>query len=146
MKIKEGNVKLTFYDLTSSSFYPKSCLISTNGHSRNNMSEKKQIIIAEITSYDGFPIKNYVFDGSISSDDALVEAVKDFRKSYRIEDTTFIGDRGMRFKLNLDSIEREGIDYLNGVKHYREEMSKIIFPEAECLQEAYESYWKIKDW
>ncbi len=140
MKIKGGNAKLTFYDFTSNSCFTEGCLIDTNGFSIDNRQEKKQIIIAEVTTNDGFTIKNYVIEGGASNEGVVAEVVKDFRKSHRIEGATFIGEQGLRAKLDLDRIEREGFGYFREVKHHHDEMCKILFSEVEYPEVAYESY------
>ena len=48
------NVKLTFYDITSTFFYSESCPISKNGHSRDSRPDKEQIVIGVVTSFEGW--------------------------------------------------------------------------------------------
>ena len=53
------NVKLTFYDITSTFFYTENCAIGKNGWSRDQRPDKKQIVIGVVTSYEGYPVKQF---------------------------------------------------------------------------------------
>jgi transposase len=137
------NVKLTFYDITSTFFYSDNCSISENGYSRDNRPDRKQIIIGVVTSYEGYPIKHYVFEGNTKDETTVMDVVKDLKKSYNIEETTFVGDRGMITKLNLDRLEGEGFDYIMGVKHRQDEICNMLLSE-QVFEEDYEIYKGLK--
>jgi len=47
------NVKLTFYDITSSFFYGEECPLAKPGYSRDNRSDCEQIVVGVVTSYEG---------------------------------------------------------------------------------------------
>ena len=74
------NVKLTFYDITSNFFYSDSCTLSENGYSRDNRPEREQIVIGVVTSYEGYPIKHYVFEGNTKDETTVKDVVKDLKK------------------------------------------------------------------
>lgn len=138
------NVKLTFYDITSTFFYSDSCPISENGYSRDGMSDKEQIIIGVVTSWEGYPIKHYVFTGDTKDESTVKEVVKKLRGEYYIEETIFVGDRGMITKLNLDSIEEEGFGYIMGVKLRQDEICELVFSQIDG--EDVEDYKGLKIW
>ncbi|MCP4990983.1 MAG: hypothetical protein GY928_34535 [Colwellia sp.] len=50
------NVKLTFYDITSSFFYGDGCPLSELGYSRDKRPDCKQIVVGVVTSYEGYRI------------------------------------------------------------------------------------------
>lgn len=137
------NVKLTFYDITSTFFYSDSCAISENGYSRDNRPEREQIVIGVVTSYEGYPIKHYVFQGNTKDETTVKDVVKDLKKTYNIEETTFVGDRGMITKLNLDKLEGEGFDYIMGVKHRQDEICNMLVLEQD-FEKDYEIYRGLK--
>ena len=137
------NVKLTFYDITSSFFYSDSCTLSENGYSRDNRPEREQIVVGVVTSYEGYPIKHYVFEGNTKDETTVKDVVKDLRKAYNIEETTFVGDRGMITKLNLDKLEGEGFDYIMGVKHRQDEICNMLLSEQDFEMD-YEIYRGLK--
>jgi transposase len=133
------NVKLTFYDITSTFFYSEACSISENGYSRDNRPERKQIVIGVVTSYEGYPIKHYVFEGNTKDETTVTDVVNKLKGSYNIEETTFVGDRGMITKLNLNRLEGEGFDYIMGVKHRQDEICNMLLSE-EGVEEDCEIY------
>ena len=137
------NVKLTFYDITSTFFYSDNCAISENGYSRDNRPDREQIVIGVVTSYEGYPIKHYVFEGNTKDETTVTDVVKELKNSYNIEETTFVGDRGMITKLNLDSLEREGFDYIMGVKHRQDEICTMLLTE-QGFEKDYEIYNGLK--
>jgi len=137
------NVKLTFYDITSSFFYTDNCEIGENGYSRDNRPEREQIVIGVVTSFEGYPIKHYVFEGNRKDETTVKQVVKELKSAYNIEDTTFVGDRGMITKLNLARLEGEGFDYIMGVKHRQDEICNMLLSE-QVLEEDYEIYKGLK--
>ncbi|KPA12493.1 hypothetical protein MHK_007300, partial [Candidatus Magnetomorum sp. HK-1] len=52
-------------------------------------------------------IKHYVFEGNTKDETTVIEVVKKLKKEFNINDTTFVGDRGMITKLNLDTIQKQ---------------------------------------
>jgi transposase len=137
------NVKLTFYDITSSFFYTDNCEIGKNGYSRDNRPERQQIVIGVVTSFEGYPIKHYVFEGNRKDETTVKDVVKQLKSEYHIEDTTFVGDRGMITKLNLARLEGEGFEYIMGVKHRQDEICNMLLSE-QILEEDYEIYKGLK--
>ena len=123
------NVKLTFYDITSSFFYTDNCELGENGYSRDNRPDRQQIIIGVVTSFEGYPIKHYVFEGNRKDETTVKQVVKQLRNEYHIENTTFVGDRGMITKLNLERLEGEGYAYIMGVKHRQDEICSMLLSE-----------------
>jgi len=135
------NVRLTFYDITSTFFYSDSCPLAYNGHSRDKRPDMKQVVIGVLTSYEGYPLKHYVFQGNTKDESTVGEVVRDLRGEYHIEQTTFVGDRGMITKLNLERIEAEQFDYIMGVKHRQDEMMPMVL-EDDGLFEGEVVEWK----
>ena len=78
------NVKLTFYDITSSFFYTDNCEIGENGYSRDNRPEREQIVIGVVTTFEGYPIKHYVFEGNRKDETTVKQVVKELKSAYNI--------------------------------------------------------------
>jgi len=138
------NIKMTFYDITSTYFYAESCPLSANGYSRDNRPDKVQVIIGVVTSYEGYPIKHYVFEGNTKDETTVVEVLKDLKEKYNIEETTFVGDRGMITKLNLERLIKEGYGYIMGVKTYHDEICQMLLTEGEFSETSFEDYQNLK--
>lgn len=123
------NVKLTFYDITSSFFYGDNCPLAEYGYNRDKRPDCQQIVIGVVTSYEGYPLKHYVFDGSTTDSTTVVDVVKDLKLSYHIGETVFVGDRGMITKLNLDTLTSQGYDYIMGVKLRQDALFQMLFEQ-----------------
>ncbi len=123
------NVRLTFYDITSTFFYGGKCSLADNGYSRDNQPDKVQIVIGVVTSYEGYPLKHWVFEGNRQDQSTVAEVVRDLRHAFNIEDTIFVGDRGMISRLNLDRIQGEGYDYIMGVKARQSEVMTMVLED-----------------
>jgi transposase len=133
-------VKLTFYDITSSYFYTESCPIGANGYSRDSRPDLEQIVIGVVTSFEGYPIKHYVFEGNTKDETTVAQVVEELRSVYHIEQTTFVGDRGMITRLDVQRIESEGFDYIMGVKHRQEEICQMLLASEELLASGFVSH------
>ena len=133
-------VKLTFYDITSSYFYTENCPIGANGYSRDSRPDLEQIVIGVVTSFEGYPIKHYVFEGNTKDETTVAQVVKELKSVYHIEETTFVGDRGMITRLNVQNIEAEGFDYIMGVKHRQEEVCQLLLASEEVLASGFVSH------
>lgn len=136
------NIKMTFYDITSTFFYTGSCPISENGYSRDDRPDKEQIVIGVVTSWEGYPIKHYVFTGNTKDETTVKKVIEELKKEYYIEETTFVGDRGMITKLNLNRLQEEGFDYIMGVKVRQDEICEMLFSEHN--EESFEDYKDLK--
>lgn len=134
------DVKLTFYDITSSYFYTENCPIGANGYSRDSRPDLEQIVIGVVTSFEGYPIKHYVFEGNTKDETTVAQVVEERKAAYRIEETTFVGDRGMITRLNVQRIESEGFDYIMGVKHRQEEICQMLLASEELLASGFVSH------
>ncbi len=128
------NVRLTFYDITSTYFYTDSCPLCFNGLSRDKRPDKKQIVIGVVTSYEGYPLKHYVFEGNTKDETTVGQVVGNLKRDYHIEETIFVGDRGMITRLNLERIEAEQFDYIMGVKHRQDEMMPMVLEDPELFR------------
>ncbi len=134
------NVKMTFYDITSTFFHSDICPISAKGHSRDMRPDKEQVVIGVVTTYEGYPIKHYVFDGNTKDETTVGKVIGDLKSDFKIEETTFVGDRGMITKLNLQRLEGEGFDYIMGVKHHQNETILMFFDRDGLPENKYMDY------
>ncbi len=123
------DVKLTFYDITSTFFYGDDCPLAEHGYSRDKRPDCEQIVVGVVTSYEGYPLKHYVFDGSTTDSTTVKEVVKDLKETYHIGETIFVGDRGMITQLNLDKVTDQGYDYIMGVKLRQDALCKMLFEQ-----------------
>lgn len=121
------NVKLTFYDITSTFVYGENCSIAEYGYSRDRRKDCEQIVIGVVTSSEGYPIKHYVFTGNTIDSTTVQQVIKDLKTEYNIGETVFVGDRGMITHLNLKQIEKHGFNYIMGVKLHQDQVCQLLF-------------------
>ncbi len=138
------SVKLTFYDITSSYFYTDGCPLGEAGYSRDQRPDLEQIVIGVVTSFEGYPIKHYVFAGNTKDETTVTAVVKSLQADYHIEETTLVGDRGMITKLNLGRIEAEGFDYIMGVKQRQDELGAMLLATEDWAEGSYEEHQGLK--
>ena len=140
------NVKLTFYDITSTYFHSDGCGIAAYGYSRDHRPDKRQIIIGIVTSYEGYPVKHYVFSGNTKDEKTVSEVVRNLKDEFNIEETAFVGDRGMLTKLNIESLASEGFDYIMGVKIRQSEIVETLFEKGAVKDEDSRDLDGLKIW
>ena len=86
-----------------------------------------------MTSYEGYPIKHYVFKGSTTDSTTVIE---DLKRSYHIDEAIFVGDRGMITRLNLDTLTDLGYDYIMGVKLHQDSLFQMLVEQDKIDWEA----------
>jgi transposase len=138
------NVKFTFYDITSTFFYGENCPLGDNGLSRDKRPDCEQIVVGVVTSYEGYPLKHYVFEGNTSDPTTVQEVVKELKQDYQIEETIFVGDRGMISRLNLKEIEGQEFDYIMGVKMRQDALCQMLFSQEQVSWDEAIEYKKLK--
>lgn len=138
------NVKFTFYDITSTFFYGENCSIADNGMSRDKRPDCEQIVVGVVTSYEGYPLKHYVFQGNTTDLTTVPEVVKELKQNYHIEETIFVGDRGMISKLNLKEIEGQDFDYIMGVKMRQDALCQMLFSQEKVSWDDAIEYKNLK--
>jgi transposase len=139
-------VKLTFYDITSTFFYTQNCPLGERGYSRDHRPDCEQIVIGVVTTYEGYPIKHYVFTGNTTDVTTVKEVVEGLKQTYHIEETVFVGDRGMISKLNVGELEEQGFDYIMGVKTRQNELyQSLLLREEHDAKKVAETAWEQAD-
>ncbi len=118
--------------------------MAEHGFSRDDRPEMVQVVVGVVTSYEGYPLKHWVFEGNRQDQSTVAEVVKDLATEFNIEETVFVGDRGMISRLNMDQIIGEGFDYIMGVKARQDEMAAMILEERDLFHEN-TNHWKEKN-
>ncbi|KFD40884.1 hypothetical protein HY02_07430 [Peptococcaceae bacterium SCADC1_2_3] len=102
----EQNMQELYYDITSSYFEGRRCIIAEYGYSRDHRRDREQIVIGLVTTLDGFPIKCDIHPGSTADKTTVTGVVEDLLKRYPIKEFVFVGDRGMLTGRNLEAIRK----------------------------------------
>jgi len=126
-------VKLTFYDITSTYFYGEQSELGEHGYSRDGRPDCEQVVVGVVTSYEGYPLKHYVFKGNTVDSTTVKVVVKDLKSIFHIEETIFVGDRGMITKLNMADLESKGFGYIMGVKIRQEDLFDMLLAQGQLI-------------
>lgn len=110
--------EIYLYDITSSYFEGTQNVLANFGYNRDGKKGKRQIVIGLITTKDGFPLSIEVFDGNQNDHTTVISQIKKIKNEFGAKNVVFIGDRGMRIRYNLESMEesdKEGVSYITGL-------------------------------
>jgi transposase len=104
------------YDLTSTYFEgrcrdnPK----AVHGHSRDNRSDCRQVVIALVATPDGLPLAYEVMAGNTSDKTTLRDFLKKIQTMYGKARRVWVMDRGIPTEATLEEMRSEGVNYLVG--------------------------------
>jgi len=106
-----------FYDITSIYFEGKGPEdLAQKGFSRDNCPDANQVVIGILMSGKGIPIGCELFPGNMYDSKTLRVALNTLSRRFQIGRVIFVADRGMVSEKNLSLLEKEGYEYIVGVK------------------------------
>ena len=115
---KKQNVDLLLYDITSTYFEGKGAEnLCKNGYSRDHRSDRVQVNIGLVTTSDGTPLCTEVFAGNVNDKSTLRNKIDSIKEKFNIQNITFVFDRGMKTKANLEYLKEQGYDYITALSH-----------------------------
>ncbi len=119
----QGNPpELFLYDITSSYLEGDKNELAEYGYNRDKKKGKKQIVIGLITDGKGVPISVQVFEGNRTDSTTVIEEIEKLGRRFGAVSFTFVGDRGMLKKGQIES--------LKDTHHY---ITAITKPQIETL-------------
>ncbi len=116
-KRKEESCDLLLYDITSTYFEWEKVKIAKYGYSRDHRWDKLQVNIGLVTDSKWRPISVEVLEWNIVDKSTLQDQINKLRERFNIKNVTFIFDRWMKTKVNLEYIEEEWFDYITALNH-----------------------------
>ena len=115
---KKKEVDLLLYDITSTYFEGKGAeSICKFGYSRDNRRDRVQVNIGLVTLSDGTPLTVEILAGNITDKTTIRDKVKELKEKFNIRDITFVFDRGMKSKANLEFLAEQNYDYITALSH-----------------------------
>lgn len=109
---------ILLYDITSTYFEGKGAEeICKYGYSRDHRSDRIQVNIGVITNSDGTPISVEIIAGNITDKQTLCDQIDKIKSKFKIKDLTFVFDRGMKSKINLEYLSQAGYEYITALSH-----------------------------
>jgi transposase len=108
--------KVLLYDVTSTYFegQAEANPLAQRGYSRDHRSDCKQVCIALVVTFDGFPLGYEVFAGNTHDSRTLQSIVTTMEARHGVAGRVWIGDRGMASAENLAWLRETGRRYIIG--------------------------------
>jgi transposase len=108
--------KVLLYDVTSTYFegQAEANPLAQRGYSRDHRPDCKQVCIALVVTFDGFPLGYEVFAGNTHDSRTLQSIVTTMEARHGVAGRVWIGDRGMASAENLAWLRQTGRRYIIG--------------------------------
>jgi transposase len=108
--------KVLLYDVTSTYFegQAEANPLAQRGYSRDHRPDCKQVCIALVVTFDGFPLGYEVFAGNTHDSRTLQSIVTTMEARHGVAGRVWIGDRGMASAENLAWLRETGRRYIIG--------------------------------
>jgi transposase len=110
------NNEVLLYDVTSTYFegQAEANTLAHRGYSRDHRSDRKQVLIALVVTFDGFPLGYEVFAGNTHDSRTLQKIVATMEGRHGMLGRVWISDRGMASRENLAWLRDTGRRYIIG--------------------------------
>lgn len=104
------------YDVTSTYFEgeAEANALARRGHSRDHRPDRKQVCIALVVTFDGFPLGYEVFPGNTNDSRTVRQIVDTMEARHGVVGRVWIADRGMASEDNLAWLRATGRRYIIG--------------------------------
>lgn len=113
------------YDVSSSSYTGRTCLLAQFGHNRDGRRDQPCIVYGVITDNEGRPVAVEVYPGNTGDPTTVPDQVDTLKKRFGLAYVVIVGDRGMLTQAQIRTIrEREGIGWLSALRS--ESIRKLI--------------------
>jgi transposase len=126
-----GQNDVLLYDVTSTYFEGEAAgnALAQRGYSRDHRPDCKQVCIALVVTFDGFPLGYEVFAGNRHDSTTLKEIVETMEQRHGAVGRIWIADRGMASRKNLAWLRETGRRYIIGapkseLKKCREQLAE----------------------
>jgi transposase len=108
--------EVLLYDVTSTYFEGEASgnALAARGYSRDHRPDCKQVCIALVVSFDGFPLGYEVFPGNMNDARTVQKIVTTMEARHGVIGRVWIADRGMSSRANLSWLRSSGRRYIIG--------------------------------
>jgi transposase len=108
---------LVLYDVSSTYFEGRSCVLGRHGHSRDDKPGKLQIVFGLLTDESGRPVAVDVFEGNTSDPETLSARCEKMRREFSVEHVIVVGDRGMITTARIrEDLKPAGLDWITALR------------------------------
>ncbi len=115
--IDNRNLTACFYDITT--YYFESTdedEIRAFGFSKDMKINNVQVVMSLVIDSQRIPIDYNLYIGSQSEGATLIPAIEKIKEKYNIKKVVVVADRGLNNKVNTETLNRMGIDYVFAFK------------------------------
>ena len=108
-----GQVDMMLFDVTT--LYFESVQVDelrTFGYSKDQKYHCTQVVLALATNADGLPIGYELFAGNTAEVKTLIECMRNWAASMKIDNVSFVADRALCSKANLELLEQNNLSYV----------------------------------
>jgi len=103
------------YDVTSSYLEGSENELGEYGYNRDGKKSKQQIVIGLMTDAEGWPIAIEVFQGNTHDTKTVKNQIKKVADRFRVKEVTFVGDRGMLKRAQIEDLQDEEFHYITAI-------------------------------
>ena len=104
---------LVLYDVSSSYFEGRKCLLAQFGYSRDHRGDRPQIVYGLLCTRDGLPVAVEVFDGACADPATLGRQVLKLKARFGLSRVVLVGDRGMITSARISNdLRPTGLDWI----------------------------------
>lgn len=144
-KLYADPLHIVFWDTTSTYFEgegPES--LAKFGFSKDNRSDRVQIVIGLLVTEDGIPLAHEIFPGNLHDTKSMLQAFAILKERFQVKKIILVGDRGMVSEAFLQELTEQGFEYIVGMKMRKlKNMERIL--RAEEPWETVETTETVKD-
>jgi hypothetical protein len=125
-----NDLGIVLYDTTSLYFEGDGGTLGRFGHSKDHRPDLKQVILAVVVDAEGRPILSELWPGNTTDVTTLLPVIARLKQRFLINRIRVVADRGMISAATIAELERQGIEYVLGVRERRSKEIASVF--AEC--------------
>jgi len=105
------------YDVSSSSYTGRTCLLARFGHNRDGRRDLPSIVYGVMTDAEGRPLSIDVYPGNTADPTTVPDQVDKLKTRFGLERVVVVGDRGMLTQTQIDTLRRRpGIGWLSALR------------------------------
>jgi len=113
------------YDVSSSSYTGRTCVLARFGHNRDGRRDLPCIVYGIMTDDDGRPVSVDVYPGNTGDPTTVPDQIDKLKKRFGLKRVVVVGDRGMLTQTQIDTLrKRPGLGWLSALRS--EAIRKLI--------------------
>jgi hypothetical protein len=116
-KVRSSELRLVLYDTSALHFETQDGpVLAEHGRPGRYQRGKKIVLVALVTTFDGWPIYHHVFPGSTADSKTVEPILNALRDRFKVGRVIVLADNGMVNSKTLAILDKLGFDYLAAMK------------------------------